>query len=74
VPDKPPSALLHDPISTAYRLGERDAVDCVPDVRTYGEADFRELVLDQWLGVFLPAGSRTMPTVRTTRPRDVAAL
>jgi tripartite-type tricarboxylate transporter receptor subunit TctC len=33
----------------------------LPDVPTYREAGFQELVLDQWLGVFVPAG--TAPTV-----------
>jgi len=29
----------------------------LPDVPTYQEAGFKELVLDQWMGVFLPAGT-----------------
>jgi tripartite-type tricarboxylate transporter receptor subunit TctC len=29
----------------------------LPDVPTYGEAGFGELVLDQWLGVFVPTGT-----------------
>ena len=33
----------------------------LPDVPTYREAGFEELVLDQWLGVFVPAG--TPPTI-----------
>jgi tripartite-type tricarboxylate transporter receptor subunit TctC len=29
----------------------------LPDVPTYGEAGYKELVIEQWLGVFAPAGT-----------------
>ncbi len=29
----------------------------LPEVPTYGEAGYRELVIEQWLGVFVPAGT-----------------
>ena len=35
----------------------------LPDVPTYREQGFKELVIEQWIGVFVPAGT----------PDDVAA-
>src|SRR5262245_57837126 len=42
---------------------DREALASLPDVPTYQEAGIKGLVLDQWLGVFVPAG--TPPPVAT---------
>lgn len=39
----------------------RNRAPTLPDVPTYVESGFKDLVLDQWLGVFVPAGT----------PRDI---
>jgi tripartite-type tricarboxylate transporter receptor subunit TctC len=39
----------------------------LPDVPTYQEAGIKGLVLDQWLGVFVPAGTPTDITTRLNR-------
>src|SRR6202011_2810884 len=36
----------------------------LPDVPTYGEAGIKGLVLEQWLGVFVPAGTAPEITAR----------
>ena len=41
----------------------RNRAPTLPDVPTYVESGFKDLVLDQWLGVFVPAGT----------PRDIIA-
>jgi tripartite-type tricarboxylate transporter receptor subunit TctC len=45
----------------AQSMAER--APTLPDVPTYGEHGFKELVIEQWIGVFVPAGT----------PDDVAA-
>ena len=49
--------------TTAARSGS------LPDVPTFEEAGFKGLVLDQWLGVFVPAG--TAPAIVTRLNADI---
>src|SRR5712692_9501778 len=44
----------------------------LPDVPTYQEAGIKGLVLDQWLGVFVPAGTRSAIIVRLNAEIDHA--
>jgi tripartite-type tricarboxylate transporter receptor subunit TctC len=37
----------------------------LPDVATYRELGFEDLIIEQWIGVFVPAGT---PDIVATRP------
>jgi len=63
------SLIPHFKAGTLRLLAQSTAVRSsnLPDVPTYGEGGFKALVLDQWLGVFTPAGTPSAIVARPTR-------